>query len=390
MKRTSSLQILEKLISFDTTSWKSNLELIDYVRNYLEGHGVKSRILFNEEKSKANIFATIGPCGEGSERSGIILSGHSDVVPVTEQNWTSDPFALIQRGSKVYGRGSCDMKGFIACVLAAVPDFMAAPLKEPIHLGFSYDEETGCTGVKSMVEMVRDMPVKPRACIVGEPTLMKVVNSHKGICHILTRVYGLESHSSTDKGINAVMLAADMIGYISELAEEMRHRTPEVEGFEPPYTTVHVGRIKGGTAANITPSYCEFEWDYRPVPGADEDEILKRFNAYVEDKIIPQMRARSAEYGRVETELMARVPLLLPQTGSDAETLVLALAKQNTMGVVSYGTEAGHFQGTAGVPTVVCGPGSILQAHRPDEYIELSEIAACEEFLQRLVEVVRV
>jgi len=389
MKHMSSREILEKLISYDTTSWKSNLELIDFVQDYLEKYGIKSQILFNEEKNKANLFAAIGPVPKDEGRSGIILSGHSDVVPVTEQNWSSDPFILREEEGKLYGRGTSDMKAFIACVLAAVPAFTSAPLKEPVYLAFSYDEENGCTGVKSMVELVAAMNIKPRACIVGEPTEMKVINSHKGIRHILTRVYGLESHSSTDQGINAVMLAADMISHISELAEEMRHRAPMVAGFTPPYTTVHVGRIKGGTAANITPSYCEFEWDYRPMPGVDEDEVLKRFEAYVAENIIPEMRRRSTAHGRVETEVLAKVPHLLPRTGSDAETLVLALARQNTLGVVSYGTEAGHFQATADVPTVVCGPGSILQAHKPDEYIKLSEISACEEFLQRLMAVVR-
>lgn len=385
MKEYSSSEMLAKLISFDTTSWKSNLDLIDFVTEYLKDHGVFSQVFYNAEKTKANLLATIGPAGV----PGIILSGHTDVVPVAEQNWSHDPFDMVARDDRLYGRGSSDMKGFIACVLSMVPDFSKADLREPLHLAFSYDEETGCTGVMSLVEHVRAMPVRPRACIVGEPTSMKVVNSHKGIFQLLTRVYGLEAHSSTDRGLNAVMYAAQMISYLGDLADEMKEITPLIEGFVPPYTTVHVGRIKGGTAANITPSYCEFEWDIRPIPGPEGDEVLHRFKLYVAENILPEMRLRSAKYARVETDILAVVPSLLPQTGSTAETLVLALANQNDVTVVSYGTEAGIFQATGGVPTVVCGPGSILQAHKPDEYIALTEMQACDEFLGRLLNVIK-
>ncbi len=389
MKEYSTRALLAKLISFDTTSWKSNLQLIEFVIDYLSSHGVVAQVFYNAEKTKANLLATIGP----KEVPGIILSGHTDVVPVTQQNWSHDPFVMHEEAGRFFGRGTCDMKGFIACVLAAVPDFVGADLKEPLHIAFSYDEETGCTGVMSLVEHVREMPVKPRACIVGEPTSMKVVNSHKGIYHMLTRIYGLESHSSTDRGLNTVTYAAKMINYLDDLAQEMKDRTPVVDagadGFDPPYTTVHVGRIKGGTAANITPSYCEFEWDFRPIPGPQPDEILQRFEAHVAEVILPAMAEHSLEKARVETDVLSIVPPLLPETGSSAETLVLALANQNDVSVVSYGTEAGIFQATGGVPTVVCGPGSILQAHKPDEYIDLSEIAACDEFLHRLLNVIK-
>ncbi|MBL4802612.1 MAG: acetylornithine deacetylase [Emcibacter sp.] len=394
MKEYSSSEMLAKLISFDTTSWKSNLELIDFVVDYLNGYGVSSQVFYNEEKTKANLLATIGP----KDVPGIILSGHTDVVPVAEQNWSYDPFDMIERDGKLFGRGTCDMKGFIACVLAAVPRFVEADLSEPLHLAFSYDEETGCTGVMSLVEYVKAMPVRPRACIVGEPTSMRVVNSHKGISHLLTRVYGVEAHSSTDKGLNAVMYAAKMIGFLGELAHELTTCPPLVEGFEPPYTTVHVGRVKGGTAANITPSYCEIEWDIRPMPGQECAEIMDRFNSFIADSILPAMKARASETLIenaadkiwVETEILSNVPPLLPETGSSAETLVLALANQNAVTVVSYGTEAGLFQATGGVPTVVFGPGSILQAHRPDEYIDCTEMTSCDEFLGRLLSIIRV
>jgi len=389
MKEYASNDILSKLVSFDTTSWKSNLELIDFVTRYLESFGATSQVFYNAEKTKANLLATIGP----KDVPGIMLSGHTDVVPVAEQNWSHDPFDMTARDGRLYGRGTCDMKGFIACALAAVPEFARSDLKEPLHLAFSYDEEVGCTGVISLVEYVRAMKVKPRACIVGEPTNMKVVNSHKGIFHLLTRVYGSAAHSSTDQGLNSVMYAAEMISYLNDLAEEMKGRTPLVEGFDPPYTTVHVGRVKGGTAANITPSYCEFEWDFRPVPNLDgayaDDEVLKRFTAHVKDHILPEMAARDRASARVETEIMAKVPPLLPETGSSAESLVLALANQNDVRAVSYGTEAGIFQSAGGVAAVVCGPGSILQAHRPDEYIEQSELKACDEFMGRLLDVMK-
>ena len=387
MKEYSSSEMLAKLIAFDTTSWKSNLDLIAFIEDYLKSYGVAVQIFLNPEKTKANLLATIGP----KEGAGIMLSGHTDVVPVAEQNWSHDPFEMREKDGLLYGRGTCDMKGFIACVLTAVPAFVQADLAEPLLLAFSYDEETGCTGVMSLVRHVQAMKVKPRACIVGEPTSMKVVNSHKGIFHLLTRIYGLESHSSTDRGVNTVMYAAEMISYLNRLAEEMRGRAPQVEGFDPPYTTVHVGRIKGGTAANITPSYCEFEWDVRPMPGSEQDEVLTRFNQHVTEHILPAMQKGCGEHDRpkvnVETDLLARVPTLLPETGSSAETLVLALAEQNEVAVVSYGTEAGIFQATGGVPTVVCGPGSILQAHKPDEYIALSELRACDDFLGRLLTV---
>ncbi len=387
MKEYSTDEMLARLVRFDTTSWKSNLELIDFVTAYLKDHGVSSQVFYNEERTKANLLATIGP----PDTPGIILSGHTDVVPVRGQNWSYDPFDMTEKDGRLYGRGTCDMKGFIACVLVAVPLFVQSDLTEPLHIALSYDEETGCTGVMSLVEHLRAMPVRPRACIVGEPTNMKVVNSHKGIFHLLTRIYGLEAHSSTDRGINTVMYGAEMISYLNSLAEEMKSRVPEVEGFDPPYTTVHVGRIEGGVASNITPSYCEFEWDFRPIPGKNlaQDEILQRFNAHVNDHILPRMRRRDHHRPRVETDILAVVPSLLPETGSTAETLVLALANQNDVVVVSYGTEAGIFQATGGVPTVVCGPGSILQAHRPDEYIDSRQLNACDEFLGRLFDTIR-
>ena len=385
MKQSSSIEFLDKLISFDTTSSKSNMGLINYVEEYLLSFGIKSQIIRDMHEDKANLHAIIGP----KDISGIMLSGHTDVVPVAGQSWSSDPFQMEEKEGKLYGRGSCDMKGFIACVLAKVPEFVNSNLKEPIHLAFSYDEETGCTGVHSLVDVVKDLVVKPRACIVGEPTSMKVVNSHKGIRHLLTKVYGHENHSSTDSGVNAISYAAKIVGFIDKMQEEMRSRPALVEGFDPPYATVHAGRIQGGVAANVTPNYCEIEWDYRPIPGTDEDEVFNRYEAFINEVILAKMRKQSEEYGDVKTDYLAKVPCLFPETGSEAEALVKHLAEQNSTHVVSYGTEAGIFHQKGGVPAVVCGPGSILQAHKADEYVDISELKACDKFLNRLLDIVK-
>jgi acetylornithine deacetylase len=385
MQRFSSRELLDKLISFDTTSSKSNLKLIHFVEEYLLSFGIQPQIIRDTEEEKANILAVIGP----KNISGIMLSGHTDVVPIEGQSWDTDPFELTEIDDKLYGRGSCDMKGFIACVLAKVPDFVDAELKEPIHLAFSYDEETGCTGVHSLIDVVNEMAVKPRACIVGEPTSMKVVNSHKGIRHLLTKVYGHENHSSTDRGVNAISYAAEIVSFIDEIQAEMRGRPAFVEGFDPPYATAHVGRIKGGVAANITPNYCEIEWDYRPIPGTDENEIFERYQGFISNFILPKMREKSDKYGDVKTDYLAKVPCLFPETGSSAEALVKHLAEQNSTHVVSYGTEAGIFHQKGGVPAVVCGPGSILQAHKANEYVDISELEACDKFLNRLLDVIK-
>jgi len=385
MDRMSTKELLNKLIGFDTVSSKSNMDLIHFIEGYLKEHNINSRLVRDIHEDKANLLAVIGP----ADVPGIMLSGHTDVVPVEGQNWTNDPFDMTEKDGRFYGRGSCDMKGFIACVLAKIPEFKAAELKEPIYLAFSYDEETGCTGVHGLVDVVNEMPVKPRACIVGEPTSMKVVNSHKGIRHLLTKVYGHENHSSTDRGVNAINYAAEIVMCLDRMQDEMRARPSIVDGFDPPYCTVHAGRIKGGTAANITPNYCEIEWDYRPIPGTDEDEVYNRYTDFIENKIIPKMRLKSDKYGDVKTEFLAKVPCLFPETGSDAEALVKHLAEQNSTHVVSYGTEAGIFYQKGGVPAVVCGPGSILQAHKADEYIDISELEACERFLDRLLEIVK-
>ena len=385
MSENTSLEILEKLIGFNTVSSKSNMDLIHFVENYLADYGIKSTLVRDKVENKANLLAVIGP----KDIPGIMLSGHTDVVPVEGQNWATDPFQMTEKDSRLYGRGSCDMKGFIACVLAKIATIVQTDLKEPLYLAFSYDEETGCTGVHSLVDVVNELEVKPWACIVGEPTSMKVVNSHKGIRHLLTKVYGHENHSSTDRGVNAISYAAQIVSFIDDIQDEMRERKPVIDGFDPPYCTVHAGRIKGGVAANVTPNYCEIEWDYRPIPGTDEDEVYNRYAAFIDEVIIPKMRSKSSEYGDVKTDYLAKVPCLFPETGSSAEVLVKHLAEANSTHTVSYGTEAGIFYQKGGVPAVVCGPGSILQAHKADEYIDISQMEACGRFLDRLIDVIK-
>lgn len=381
-KRFTTREMIAKLISFDTTSRNSNLELIAFVEDYLSGHGVASRRIANEDGTKANLFATLGPADKAG---GIVLSGHTDVVPVDGQDWTSDPFTVVERDGLLYGRGTSDMKSFIGAALAAVPDFLARGPQIPIHLALSYDEEVGCLGVRPMIEaVIRTLP-RPQVVIVGEPSDMKVVNAHKGIRSYKTTVTGLEFHSSqTHQGVSAIQYAAELIGFLMTLGEEMRTRGDASGRFSPPYTTISVGIIKGGTAVNIIPKTCSLEWEYRSLPDADPEEIITRFNAFAAEKILPRMRAVFSD-AKIETVTRASSPGLAPTDGDPGETLVMKLAQCNSAEAVSYNTEAGLFQ-LADIPTVVCGPGSIDQAHKPDEFIALSQIAECERFMARLAE----
>lgn len=383
-QRFTSREMIDKLVSFDTTSHLSNLALIEFVEAYLASHGVASQRVTNEDGSKANLFATLGPA---NATGGVVLSGHTDVVPVEGQDWSSDPFRTVEREGKLFGRGTSDMKSFIAVALAFVPEFLKDGPQIPVHFALSYDEEVGCLGVRPMIDsIIRGMP-RPQVVIVGEPSSMKVVNAHKSIQSYSTTVTGLEGHSSaTDKGVNAVMYAAELIGFLSQVAEEMRQRGDVSGRFRPPYTTVNVGPIRGGTALNIIPKSCSFLWEYRALPDLDPDEIINRFNAYVESNILPRMRAVHPG-AKVETRIRAQAPGLAPDEGSPAETLVLKLAQCNAAEAVSYGTEAGLFQ-LADIPTVVCGPGDIAQAHKPDEFVALAQIAECERFMRRLADYV--
>lgn len=376
--------LLADLVGFDTTSSKSNLALIDYVETYLTGLGVPSCRSSGPDGGKANLFATLGP----NETGGVVLSGHTDVVPVEGQPWSSDPFIMEDRDDRFYGRGTCDMKGFIACALAAVPAFLARPLKVPIHLAFSFDEEIGCFGVHHIIAQIQEAVPRPAAVIIGEPTEMQVVTGEKGIQGFHTHVTGLETHSSnTHRGVSAIMAAVRLIDFLGQLAEEYRAKPanlPRQSEFDPPYTTISVGVIEGGTAMNIIPRRCSFHWECRPIPGDKASDILDRLEAFATAEVLPDMRARFPE-AAIETTVAAAVPPLLPEKGSPAETLATYLTGANRTGVASFASEAGIFQ-QAGISAVLCGPGSIQQAHQPDEWIAQDQLAACGRFMARLAD----
>lgn len=376
----STTEMLARLVAFDTTSRNSNLALIEFVRDYLAGHDVAVELIHNEAKTKANLYATIGP---QARPGGIVLSGHTDVVPVDGQDWSSDPFTLDARKGRLYGRGTADMKGFIASALAHVPQFVAARAETPVHLALSYDEEIGCVGVHGMVAHIRTHLPRPKLVLVGEPTEMKLVNAHKGIRSFVTEVTGSEAHSSnTHLGVNAVEVAAKLIGFLGELRDEMQACGDASGRFDPPYTSVHVGVIRGGTALNIIPRHCRFHWEFRALPDQDEDAIIERFNQFAREEVLPPLRDVAAE-ADIQTIPQAAVPPLVPLSDCPAEALVRALTGDNAPLAVSYGTEAGIFQ-HADIPAVICGPGSIEQAHRPDEFIAVDQLDACDRFLTKL------
>ena len=373
--------LIEQLIAFDTTSRNSNLELIEFVAGYLAGHGIESERVYNDERSKANLYATIGPTDHG----GIVLSGHTDVVPVDGQDWHSEPFAVSELDGRLYGRGTSDMKSFIGVVLAAVPGMAAARLHTPLHLAFSYDEEIGCLGVRPLLAALADRPVRPRACIIGEPTSMRVVSGHKGKLSMRCRVSGHESHSGlAHLGVNAVEAAAESIAFLKRLARRFRDGGTRDEEFAPPYTTVHTGIVHGGTALNIVPKECHFDFEFRHLPCDDPRELLVELQRYIERDLLPEMHAVQPAAG-FHFEELSSFPGLDTPASADIVQLAKALSGGNSTGKVSFGTEAGLFS-AIDIPTVVCGPGSIEQAHKPDEWIELEQIARCEEFVQRLVE----
>ena len=380
----AALEILERLVAFDTTSTRSNLELIDWVAAYLDRFGIattRSSVF----AGKANLFATIGP----SERGGVILSGHTDVVPVAGQEWHSDPFRLTERageeGGRLYGRGSADMKGFIALVLAMVPEMTQRALKVPLHLAFTHDEETGCFGAPALIGALPTGIARPMLAIVGEPTSMQIANAQKGCSFFRTRIVGHEGHSSApDRGVNAISAAAEIIAEIGRLHAEARGRARPESGFDPPHTTLSVGTIAGGTAVNIIARECAFDWDLRTLPDEDAASLKARIDRFISNDLLPRMRAGYRE-AAVETETIVAVPPLAPVAGSPAEALARLLTGANTTTTVSFASEAGLYQ-QAGIPAIVCGPGSIDVAHKPDEYITRAELAAGQSFLDRLLE----
>lgn len=376
-KIDQTLDILARLIAFDTTSRNSNLALIEWVEEFLRARGVASRRVANADGSKANLYAVIGPNVAG----GVVLSGHTDVVPVDGQPWSSDPWVLSERGGKLYGRGTSDMKSFIALALAHVDQMQAAAMKRPVILAFSYDEEIGCLGAPSMIAELAALPEKPAAVIVGEPTLMKVVSAHKGVRSFLVEVTGREAHSSLpDAGVSAVMEALKLMGLVAKMAEEGRGMSHA--HFSPPGPTLTIGRVEGGTAANILARRCEFVWDLRSPEQAQGDAIEARFREAAA-KLDAEIKARAPE-GGVKVTRRSLTPGLAISQNSEAEVLARALTGDNQTRAVAYAAEAGLFQ-RAGLPAVICGPGSIEQAHQPDEWIELSQIEEGAAFMRRLI-----
>jgi acetylornithine deacetylase len=373
------LELVRRLVAFDTVSARSNLELIHFVRDFLGGYGIDSRLTHDAANNKANLLATIGPQIPG----GIVLSGHTDVVPVAGQPWDSDPFTVVERNGRLYGRGTADMKSFLAIALALVPELLATRLRVPIYLALSYDEEVGCLGVPGLLKDLAAALPRPAVAIIGEPTLMQLINRHKGFYGFTTTLTGRDGHSSgTQRGVNAIAHGAELLGFLSQLAAEFRDRGPYDDSFDPPYTTLNVGMIRGGTALNIIARQCSFDWEFRPTPGFDGPSVRRRFDAFVAEQVLPRMRKVAPE-SDIVTTLLCGEPALIPEADSPAEALVRLLTGANTAGAVSFGTEASLFQ-ESGIPAVVCGPGSIDQAHQPNEFIALDQIEACVAFLRRL------
>ena len=375
----SAKAILGKLVSFDTTSSKTNIPMAAWIRDYLAGLGIESHMLPAENGIHTNLFATIG---ELSDRGGIGLSGHMDVVPVTDQPWETDPFTMVEKGSRLFGRGTSDMKGFLACMLASVPAFQARALTQPIHLIFSYDEEVGCTGVIPMVAAFGKLLPKPDIVIVGEPSMMTVVDGHKGGARFRTDIVGKDAHSSRPElGVGSIFVAADLISELKRIETRIQKAYPAPR-FAPPFPTITVSFIEGGIAHNIIPPHCSFQWGVRLTPGFDPNEAATALQSYAERELLPKMRAVHAGCS-IKTELLGLLPAFASGEGSPATSLALKLAGQNAIHTVPYGTEASHFQ-AAGCSAVVCGPGDIAQAHQPNEFIEAAELDNCMAFLARV------
>jgi acetylornithine deacetylase len=379
--RMTTTEVLERLVSFDTTSRNSNLGLIGFIRDYLDGFGVTYRVSTDAAGQKANLHAVIGPRQAG----GLALSGHVDTVPVDGQAWTGDPFALRRRDGKLFARGSCDMKGFVAACLSAVPDFQALPLVRPLHLFISYDEEVGCGGAKRLIQDLGDSGLRPDLCVVGEPSGMKPILAHKGKVNVNVTVRGLTGHSSDpSKGVNAVQAAGEAIAWIAREGRRLATEGPFEDGFDPPHTTIHAGTMQGGTILNIIPEHAAFTMEWRPIPGDSPYLHLARLQAWIAETIEPAMKAVHPACG-FSYEIALEMPGMALPSDHALATVVKQIAGSNSAGKVSYGTEGGFFE-NAGIPAIICGPGHIAQAHQPDEWIAESELEACDKFIRRLAD----
>jgi acetylornithine deacetylase len=375
----TTTELLDRLVSFDTTSRNSNLALIGFIRAYLDQLGATYRISTDTAGQKANLHVIIGPQAAG----GLAFSGHVDTVPVDGQAWTGDPFALRRRDGKLFARGSCDMKGFVAACLAAVPDFQAMPLIRPLHLFISYDEEIGCSGARRLIEDMDQSGLRPDLCVVGEPSGMKPILAHKGKMNVDVTVRGLTGHSSEpSKGVNAVQAAGEAIAWVAREARRLAAEGPFENGFDPPHTTIHVGTVEGGTILNIIPDHAAFTMEWRFIPGDSPHRHLERMQGWIAETIEPAMKSVHPACG-FGFDIVLEMPGMALPADHALATVVKQAVGSNSAGKVAYGTEGGFYE-TAGIPTIICGPGHIEQAHQPDEWIATSELDACDDFIRRL------
>lgn len=379
---TASVEaLLAEFIAFPTVSSDSNLAMIDRLAALLEDAGARVWTQGDPGGTKANLFATMGP---EDARGGLLLSGHTDVVPVADQAWSSDPFEMVERDGLLFGRGACDMKGFIAVAVDLAVRVDPATLRQPLHFAFTRDEEVGCVGAKALVDVLKERGIRPDRAIIGEPTEMKVIEGHKGCCEVQVHVTGREGHGSRpDLGVNAAEFAMRYATHLLGLQPALEARAPEGSPFTPPWTTINLGKIAGGTVFNVIPGKAEVEWEMRPVTPADRDFVLAEMETHVRDVLVPQMQARDPGTG-METVIAGDIDALLPSPDNTARDAILALTGTNESGTVAFGTEAGIFQ-SLGTDVVVCGPGSIAQAHKPDEYVSRAQLAQCMDLLDGLV-----
>ena len=379
----NSIEWLARLVGVDTTSRHSNLPLINLVQDWFANHRVVTRLTFNAQKTKANLVASL-PTQEGSLSGGLLLSGHTDVVPVDGQEWLTNPFEMIEKDGLLYGRGTCDMKGFLAVMLASLPHLQKQRFKKPLHFAFSFDEEIGCLGAPLLIKDLQEAGIRPDACIVGEPTMMLPVIAHKGINVFRCRVHGRAVHSSlTPEGCNAIEYSAKLIHYLHSLAERMRVEGPFDTAFDVPFTSLSTNMIHGGIATNTVPALCEFTFEFRNLPQVAPQLIQEMIVAYIQNQLLPSMRDIVAE-ANIEFENIAAVPAFEANDAYFYKLVTTCLDQQETKNKVAYATEAGLFQ-QASIPTLLCGPGSIEQAHRENEYIAISQLQACESFLKNIV-----
>ncbi|CAO3419904.1 acetylornithine deacetylase [Azospirillum doebereinerae] len=378
----ATLDILERLVAFPTVSRDSNLDLIRWVRERMEAAGAVTRLVPSEDGRKANLFVSVGPV----DRPGVLLSGHTDVVPVDGQAWSTDPFRLTRRDGRAYGRGTADMKGFVAAAMALIERASGQSLSQPLHLALSYDEEVGCLGVRRMIDMMATLPVRPRFCIVGEPTMMQVVTAHKGKTALRIDCRGQECHSSlAPQGLNAIHMASDLLVGLRRLQREVETEGARDAGYDVPWTTIHVGVMQGGTALNIVPNHCRLDMEIRHLPQDPVDPLRDRVHA--EAEAIERRARADFPAAAVEITELSSYPALDTDTDAGVVSFVKGLTGGNSLGKISFGTEGGLFQQRLSIPTVVCGPGSIGEAHKPDEFIAEDQLAACDRMLNRLLDV---